>query len=92
MMEGDNMKNKAIRLNETWEYFIREHPDLKVIKDGDNIQYIEFPEDAENITLVIVHGKVYNLSYNSSLYPDMQRYQSEDARNSVLYRIFEDFS
>lgn len=86
-------KSKAIRLNDSWDYFLREHPDLKIIKEDDKIVSVEFPADADNVTLVIVDGKVYALSYTSSLYDgEMQNFQSEKARNSILYRIFEDFS
>ena len=80
-------KNNAIRLNETWKQFEDEHPDLKVIRDGQVIKSIEFPADAENTTLVIFDGEVYTLSYNSPLYSETQRFQSDKARRSQLYEL-----
>ncbi len=80
-------KFKAIRLDETWEYFLREHPDLKVVQEGDFITSVVFPADAENTTLVILEGEVYTLSYNSPRYSGTQHFQSDKARKSQLYEL-----
>ena len=80
-------KTDLARTTESWEDFLSNHADLKIIKDGNNITSVEFPADAENTTLVILEGEVYTLSYNSPRYSETQRFQSNKARKSQLYEL-----
>ena len=45
------MRKTVARTTESWEHFLSNHADLKIIKDGNNITSVEFPADAENTTL-----------------------------------------
>lgn len=67
---NDNMK--AVRIGDDWDSFLNEHPDLRVVKDGENIVSVEFPPDAENSTLIILEGEVYILQYSSPKYQCIQ--------------------
>ncbi len=44
-------KTDLARTTESWEDFLSNHADLKIIKDGNNITSVEIPADAENTTL-----------------------------------------
>lgn len=80
-------KIDVVRSNESWEHFVKNHPDLKIIKEGDCIISVKFPADAENTTLIIFEGEVYTLSYISPKYEKTQYFQSEKARKSQLYEL-----
>ena len=82
---NDNMK--AVRIGDDWDSFLNEHPDLRVVKDGENIVSVEFPPDAENSTLIILEGEVYILQYSSTKYQCIQNFQSPKAKKSQLYKI-----
>ncbi len=55
---------KAIKIQETFEDFLEEHPELEVIQnDKGHIISITFPKEAEKTSYTIVYGEVVSLYY-----------------------------
>lgn len=78
-------KQKAIRLEDDWECFLKEHPDILVEKKDGKIVNIIFPPGSEYNTLVLLSGKVYSLHY---VLNDVSiDYKSPEACDSLLYEL-----
>lgn len=63
--------SKAIKIGETLQSFLNEHPEVKVIRSSNGrIRRVSFPEDATIVSLVILDNEVYDLEYiyNNELY------------------------
>ncbi len=55
---------KAVRIRETFEDFLEEHPELEVVQnDKGHIISIIFPKDSEKTSYTIVYGEVASLYY-----------------------------
>ena len=50
---------KAVKIKETFEDFLEEHPELRVEKDSEgNIEHIIFPPEAEKTSYTILYGNI----------------------------------
>ncbi len=55
---------KAVKIRETFEDFLKEHPELKITRDEKgNIISILFPNEATETSYTIVYGEVVSLYY-----------------------------
>ena len=91
-MEKKNNKGKAIRLDDDWDIFLNEHPELVIeLKDG-QVSNVIFPTDAENVTLVLldnIPNNVYYIQYTLPGNSDPIEYTSPEARKSLLYQLLD---
>ncbi len=65
-IKHESILSKAVRLDEDLDCFLEEHPELSVVRRNGKIVNILFPEEAENITLIIlddVPNNVYAIQY-----------------------------
>ena len=54
---------KAIRIGEDLNSFLREHPEIRIIKNNEKVTHLILPEDANINYLVIIEGTIQELNY-----------------------------
>lgn len=64
MINKKPVVRNAVRIGDSWESFLNEHPEVQVIEENSKIVGINFSNnDVTNLTFVILDGCVVHLEY-----------------------------
>lgn len=64
MINKKPVVRNAVRIGDSWESFLSEHPEIQVIEENSKIVDIKFSDnDVTNCTFVILDGCVAHLEY-----------------------------